>query len=99
MSQPPNFNPAHPLMYESPIPNRPSGWRTTAWISLLVLGILYALGGLCIGGIAFAIGTVFERLITGAAPAGAPAPAVPVGFQTAMLITAPPQPTSGLPSP
>jgi hypothetical protein len=37
------------LNYENVPPERPSAVRTTAWISLLVLGILYCLGGLCIG--------------------------------------------------
>jgi hypothetical protein len=36
------------LNYDTPL-QRPSGMRTTAWISLLVLGILYVLGGFCVG--------------------------------------------------
>ena len=35
------------LSYQSSLGNQPTPMRTAAWISLLALGILYVLGGLC----------------------------------------------------
>ena len=55
------------LSYQTPAPAANTGLRTATWIYLLVLGILYALGGLCaVASMAF----VFT-LLTRAGPAGA----------------------------
>jgi hypothetical protein len=69
MSQPPD--PDLLLAYQSPPLFRPTGMRTAAWISLLVLGILYGMGGLCIGA-----GTIIANITLGRAVAAGPPGAV-----------------------
>jgi hypothetical protein len=69
MSQP--SDPNLLLAYQTPGVYRPSPMRTAAWISLLVLGILYGAGGLCIGA-----GTIIANITLGrAVAAGPPGPA------------------------
>lgn len=70
MSEPPPF-PDSSLIYESPPLDRSTGKRTAAWISLLIMGILYALGGLCMAGGAMIASAAVERAMA-AGPAGVP---------------------------
>ena len=70
------------LAYESPPPGRLSGWRTAAWISQLVLGILYALAGLCLGGSTILVSSVMETLLAAGGPG---TPALPPNFRWIMI--------------
>jgi hypothetical protein len=75
------------LNYQSPPPDRPTGKRMLAWISLLVMGILYFFAGLCVGG-----GVAVASVILLAARPGA---GMPAGAHWVMVITA--MATIGLP--
>ena len=63
------------LTYQTPMDPSATPLRTGTWIYILVLGILYCVGGLCVGG-----STLFAMTLV--ARAGAP----PAGFKTIMLI-------------
>jgi hypothetical protein len=73
-----------PLSYQTPPLEGASKARTTAWISLLVLGILYVIGGLCLG-----LSSIFAVSMIGAAgrgggPGGA-AGAIPGNAKTILI--------------
>lgn len=80
MSDQPFADPS--LSYETPSLNPSSPMRTAAWISLLVAGILYGLGGLCVGGSMF-----FVTAMVGAGGGAGGGPVMPANARLILIIT------------
>ncbi len=75
MTDYPTEQPIQELGY-APVSARISGLRQATWITLLVLGILTALGGLCLGGSMAFAALMFTKLVA-SMPRSAPAAPLP----------------------